>query len=113
MKLWLRWLALTHCFLSMCARLCATGEDTEAAAQQECDEAAAYAEELSAERCLPFPCGVFGCGKRYSTREELQLSRDGKEMGCVGGEFGWCVAGPFGQSRTRRKRRWLGEDEEK
>ena len=45
---------------------------------------AAYAEELSAERRLPFPCGVFGCGKRFATREELQRSSNGKEMGCSG-----------------------------
>ena len=88
----------------------ATGEATEATAQQECDAAVSYAEEVSVERNLPFPCGVFGCGKRYATREELQLSRDGKEMGCAGGEFGWCVANPCENSRKRRKRRWLGED---
>jgi hypothetical protein len=35
----------------------ASVEDTEAAAQQEYDESAAYAEELS-ERNPPFPCGV-------------------------------------------------------
>ena len=89
----------------------ATGEETETTAQQEYDESAAYAEELSAERDLPFPCGVFGCGKRYAMREELQLSRDGKEMGCRGGEFGWCVACPRGGSRKRRARVRLGEDE--
>jgi hypothetical protein len=45
----------------------ASVEDTEAAAQQEYDESAAYAEELS-ERNPPFPCGVFGCSKRYAKR---------------------------------------------
>ena len=84
----------------------ATGEATETTAQQEYDESAAYADELSAERHLPFPCGVFGCGKRYATCEELQCSPNGKEMGCRGesGEaFGWCAVAPRG-SRKRRAR---------
>jgi hypothetical protein len=88
----------------------ATGEGTEATAQQEYDEAASYAEELSSERNLPFPCGIYGCGKRYSTREELQRSGDGKEMGCRGGPFGWCVAAPTGERRKRRARVRLGEE---
>ena len=42
-------------------------ETTAQTAQQEYDGAAGCARELSAAS-LPFPCGVFGCGKRYTTR---------------------------------------------
>ena len=93
------------------AILLATGEKTEATAQQEYEEVASYAAELSSERKLPFPCGVFGCGKRYATREELMRSQNGKEMGCPGDTFGWCVTAPRDGMRTRRARKRLGEEE--
>ena len=80
------------------------------ASQQEYNEISSYADELSAERHMPYPCGVFSCGKRYATREELRTSRDGKELGCPGGDFGWCVVTQQ-NSRRRRARVRLGEDD--
>ena len=88
----------------------ALGEPTETTAQQEYDESAAYAHELSDERNYPFVCGLFGCNKRYQTREELQKSANGKELGCGGGPFGWCIVAPCEGARQRRKRSRLGED---
>ena len=68
-------------------------------------EAASYAAELEAERGLLFPCGW--CGKKYASKEELQLYEGGKELGCPGTDFGWCRV--LEGSRKRRRKR-LGDD---
>ena len=58
--------------------------------------------EPSKDLNLPCVCGVFGCCKRYATVEEMQLSSNGKEYGCPGGEFGWCMnQGSSGRSKRR------------
>ena len=82
----------------------AAGEPTEAGAEEEYAQAAGYALELSEERVKPFPCGA--CGKRYASRDELQASSDGKELGCPAAdrEFGWCRVREGGRKRVARRR---------
>ena len=75
-------------------------EGTTAAAEAERSKAVTYADSLAAERHLRFPCGA--CGIKYASKDELVLCRSANDLGCPGGEFGWCRV--IDQPRKRRRK---------